>query len=44
MNTHIARTLGYTVVFFVFVAAAAYFIYTGDQYSAGQSSSAVKTP
>lgn len=28
MNTHIVRTLGYTLVYVVFVAAAGYFIWT----------------
>ena len=28
MNTHIVRTLGYTLVYVVFVVAAGYFIWT----------------
>ena len=28
MNTHVVRTLGYTLVYVVFVAAAGYFIWT----------------
>ena len=32
MNTHIVRTLGYTAIFVIFVAAAGYFIATQPNY------------
>jgi len=41
MNQHIVRTLGYTGIFVVFVAAAGYFIFTQPNY---EQQIVVRTP